>query len=387
MKKKGARGSGSIRKREDGLWEGRITVGRDPRTGKQTQKSVYGKTKEEVRKKVTAETKAVDDGTYIEPSRITFGAWLDIWLNDYCPNIKPRTRLLYASSINSRIKPGLGAQRMDKLTPALIQIFYNSSQKESSEGQDGLSPKSIRNMHGIIHKALQKAVELGYLKKNPSDKCELPKVSKPNIVPMDKEHIKAFVNELQDEPLRRMYLVALFTGMRLGEIIGLTWDNVNFKTGTIKISQQMQRFNGSYRMVPPKNGKPRTIAPAPFVLDLLREEQKSQEQQRETIGRIWSNDLNLVFTNAIGANHTHRILLLHLKKHARAIGMPDLRFHDLRHTYAVTAITEGVDYKTVSENLGHSSVAFTMDTYVHLTGDMQRTSAEKMQQYIDGLNL
>ena len=203
---------------------------------------------------------------------------------------------------------------------------------------------------------------------------------------MDREHIKAFINEIQDEPLRRVYLVALFTGMRLGEITGLTWENVNFISGTIKVSRQLQRFNGCYKMVPPKNGKTRTIVPAPFVLELLREEKKSQEQQREKVGKLWSNDLNLVFTNAIGGNHTHRILLLHLKKHARAIGMPDLRFHDLRHTYAVTAITEGVDYKTVSENLGHSSVAFTMDTYVHLTGDMQRAGAEKMQKYIDSLD-
>ena len=179
MSKRNAKGSGSIRKRDDRLWEGRITVGRDPRTGKQIQKSVYGETKEEVRKKVTAETKAVDDGTYINPSRIAFGTWLDVWLNDYCPNIKPRTRILYSSCINSRIKPGLGAQRMDKLTPVTIQGFYKTSQEGNSIGQEALSPKSIRNMHGIIHKALQKAVELGYLKKNPSDPCELPVVNKP----------------------------------------------------------------------------------------------------------------------------------------------------------------------------------------------------------------
>ena len=156
---KNAKGGGTIRKRSDGRWEARYTLGIDPKTGKQIQKSVYGKTQKEVRQKLTAITAEIDDGTYQEPCRMTLNEWLDIWLRDYLTGVKPSTSYLYQRQAKLYIRPALGSVRLDRLEPHTIQRFYNSLHEER-DGKPPLSAKSIKNIHGILHKALQQAVLL-----------------------------------------------------------------------------------------------------------------------------------------------------------------------------------------------------------------------------------
>lgn len=383
---KSASGAGSIRKRADGLWEGRASVGRDPRTGKQIRKSVYGKSQGEVRKKLAAITNAVDDGAYISPAKITFGEWLVVWIDEYCAGLKPRTRALYKNSIDARILPELGAVRLLSLSPAMIQKFYNNALQGHADGKNTISPKTIKNLHGIIHKALKQAVEVGYLKINPAEACKLPKTIKPQIQPMDREHIKSFIETVQEDYLFRLFMVALFTGLRSGEVLGLTWECIDFQNGTINVVKQLQRVTKEYHLLPPKNSKPRTIAPASFVLEVLQDQREEQEQWRQAAGDLWKNENDFVFTNEIGMHFSQQLLHKHLKNAAVKIGLPSLRFHDLRHTYAVAAIQAGDDIKTVSENLGHASVAFTLDVYGHVTEQMKRTSADRMQAFIDSLH-
>ena len=158
---KNAKGGGTIRKRSDGRWEARYTLGIDPKTGKQIQKSVYGKTQKEVRQKLTAITAEIDDGTYMEPCRMTLDEWLDIWLRDYLTGVKPSTAYLYQRQAKLYIRPALGSVRLDRLEPHTIQRFYNSLHEER-DGKPPLSAKSIKNIHGILHKALQQAVSVSY---------------------------------------------------------------------------------------------------------------------------------------------------------------------------------------------------------------------------------
>ena len=168
-----AQGAGMIRQRPDGRWEARYTVGRNPGTGKQIQKSIYGKTQKEVRQKLTEKLSQIDQGIYTDAVKITLGAWLDIWISEYSGNIKERTRILYDGHIQRHIKPALGAVKLDALNTPAIQKFYNSLQKKN-----GLSAKTIKNIHGVLHKALQQAVEIGYIRFNPSDACKLPRVER-----------------------------------------------------------------------------------------------------------------------------------------------------------------------------------------------------------------
>ena len=195
---------------------------------------------------------------------------------------------------------------------------------------------------------------------------------------------------IQGHRYEMLYTVTLFTGMREGEALGLMWECVDFKKGTILINKQMQREkkkNGQYLLVPTKNGKSRTITPAPWVLKLLRTQRAKQAEQQLRAGPIWE-DSGLVFTNELGHHLAIHTVYKDFKQIAASIGCPDARFHDLRHSYAVAAIRSGDDIKTVQDNLGHATAAFTLDVYGHVTDQMKRESAARMESYIkDVLNL
>ena len=221
---KGARGNGSIRQRSDGRWEARFTVGRDPGTGKQIQRSVYGATQKEVAQKLRQATAELDEGTYHEPCRMTLGEWLDVWIAEYMNGIKELTTVAYKSQIDNHIRPGIGKIRLASLTAVDIQHFYNSL----SEGKKPLSAKTIKNIHGVLHHALSQAVILGYIRYNPSDHVSLPKVIKPEIKPLTDDSLEQFVQAIKGHPLERLFLIDLFTGMREGELLGLSWDCVDF---------------------------------------------------------------------------------------------------------------------------------------------------------------
>ena len=384
-----AQGAGTIRQRKDGRWEARYTVGRDPGTGKQVQRSVYGATQQEVRKKLAQLTAALDAGTYKEPCKMTVGQWLDIWAADYLGGVKPFTVVSYTGHIKNHIKPALGSVKLEALNAHTIQAFYNSLGAER-EGKPGLSPKTVKNIHGVLHKALQQAVKIGYLRFNPADACELPRAVRKELKPLDEEQSKAFLKAIQGHRYEMLYTVTLFTGMREGEALGLMWECVDFKKGTILINKQMQREkkkNGQYLLVPTKNGKSRTITPAPWVLKLLRTQRAKQAEQQLRAGPIWE-DSGLVFTNELGHHLAIHTVYKDFKQIAASIGCPDARFHDLRHSYAVAAIRSGDDIKTVQDNLGHATAAFTLDVYGHVTDQMKRESAARMESYIkDVLNL
>lgn len=381
---KSAAGAGNIRQRSDGRWEARVITGHDPGTGKAIRRSIYGQTQKEVRQKLSKLTVELDEGTYKNPQKITVGEWLDIWLAEYLPDVKPRTKDSYASTVKNHIKPALGAIKLEELTTPAIQAFYNRLQ----QGTAPLSAKTLRNVHGVLHRSLQQAVEIDYLRANPATFAKLPRVKKSEIKPLDDEGIKAFLEAIKGHKYESFYLVSLFTGARESELLGLQWSCVDFKEGTILIDKQLQRKRGgkgAYWFVDPKNNKTRKLCPAPFVMDVLRDQRKRQLEWRLKAGELWDNSMNLVFTNELGRNLSSQTIYLHFKKLVAEAGYPDTRLHDLRHSYAVTALRSGDDIKTVQEALGHHTAAFTMDTYLHVTEQMKKDSSQRMQNFIDTL--
>lgn len=384
MARKAAAGAGTIRKKtitrggkEYTYWEARYTTGYDPGTGKQIQKTITGKTQREVSKKLKEATASLDAGTYIAPNKMTVGEWLDIWEKEYLVGVKPSTLYSYKAAIRNHLKPKLGAIKLEALSPHEIQTFYN-------ELTQSLSAKTVKNIHGICHKALQKAVLNGYIRFNPAANCELPQRIKKEIQPLDETKIKAFLKAIKESPYEDLYIVTLFTGMREGEVCGLMWDCVDMKAGTMTINKQLQYIRsskGQYRMVPTKNSKGRTITLPPFVLSVLRRVQKKQLENRLRYGECWE-DSGFVFTDDLGQHLKPQNVYREYKRIVAAIGCPNARFHDLRHSYAVAAIRSGDDIKTVQENLGHATAAFTLDVYGHVTEQMKKESADRMEQFI-----
>lgn len=376
-----AQGGGTIRQRKDGRWEARYTAGRDPGTGKQVQRSVYGATQQEVRKKLAQLTAAIDAGTYKEPCKMTVGQWLDIWQQDYLGGVKPRTVEAYQGTIKNHIKPAIGFIKLEALNAHTIQKLYNDLSGE-------LSAKTVKNVHGILHRALQQAVKIDYIRFNPADGCELPRVERKEIKPLDTEEIGAFLKCIQGHKFETVYIVTLFTGMRLGEVCGLLWDCVDFDKGIIHIDKQLQRIPGSrgqFRLISTKNSKGRTITPASSVMELLKRHRAQQNELRLKAGAFW-HDGGYVFTTDTGEHLSPHTVYHNYKKVVEAIGLPDARFHDLRHSYAVAALQSGDDVKTVQENLGHHAAAFTLDVYGHVTEQMKRESAARMDAFIKSVS-
>ena len=377
-------GSGSIRKRKDGRWEGRVTVGYDPLTGKQKSRSVYGDTQKKVRQQLSKITNEIDEKTYIDPCSMTLNEWIDIWLADYTISLKDSTAYNYERAMALHVRPALGNIRLDHLDGRTIQHLYNTLRKER-DGKKPLSAKTIKDVHGMLHCILQQAVRLNYIRNNPTDNCVPPRVFKKEIKPLTDEQMNKLLQAVQDSRYRIMIIVCMFTGLRESELLGLTWDCVDFDRGSILIDKQLnksQRKDGGYSFNPTKNGKSRLIVPAPYVMDLLREQQALQARWAEDAGCAWNNEYNLVFTNEIGRYTSFRALYDCFKRIVRSLNMPNVRIHDLRHTYAVNSLRAGDDIKTVQENLGHATAAFTLDFYGHCTDEMRIASANRMQDFI-----
>ena len=389
MARKAAAGTGTIRKKtvtrggkQYTYWEARYTAGYDPGTGRQIQKSFTGKTQKEVAQKLKAATAAIDEGTYTAPSKMTVAQWLDTWTTEYLGAVKPRTVDNYKGVVKARIKPGLGAVKLDALNPHTIQSYYNGLTKE------GLAPKTVKNIHGILHKALQQAVSNGYIKTNPADHCILPRPIRKELKPLDEDMITAFLRAIQGHQFEELFTVTLFTGMREGEALGLLWDCVDLSKGTITVDKQLQLIRGSrgqYQMVPTKNSKSRTLALAPTVTATLKRVRLRQLENRLRYGECYENG-GFVFTDELGHHLSASSVYKSFKKVMEQIGSPETRFHDLRHSYAVASIRSGNDIKTVQENLGHATAAFTLDVYGHVTEKMKREGADQLEQFIKAVN-
>lgn len=386
--KKLAKGSGTIRKKtvtRNGkpytYWEARVTTGRDPGTGKQIQRSFTGKTQKEVREKMQAAAVEVNQGTYTAPSKLTVGQWLDIWQRDYLGSLKPKTVESYKCQIRNHINPAVGAIKLDVLDAPTIQKLYNSIATDHA-------PKTVKIVHGVLHKALQQAVKVGYLRFNPADACELPRMERKEIQPLDDAAIAAFMRAVQGHRFEAVYLTMLFTGMRRGEACGLTWDCVDLDRGTLLINKQLQNIPGQpgkFRLVSTKNSKGRSITLAASVVALLKKHRAQQLRDRLRAGPVWK-DHGFVFCDEAGGHLSPNTVYHNFKRLAASIGLPDARLHDLRHSYAVAALRAGDDIKTVQWNLGHHAAAFTLDVYGHVTEEMKQASADRMETFIKGVS-
>lgn len=383
MAKKNASGSGNIRKRADNRWEARYTYYDE--LGQPKRGSVYGDTQKECRQKLTAILKKIDEGSFrTTTKKYTVAEWSKEWMDTYCKHLKPRTIDDYQSKLDRYIIPNLGKSQLSALTPVQIQRFINKL-SDGYKAQNPLSPKSVQNVHGILHSMLKQAVIAGVIYQNPSDNTKLPKQKKPELKPLMDNSITNFLSEIQGDEYENIFIIDLFTGMRQSEILGLQWQDINFETGEIYVRRQLQKKPRSSEYVfidATKNGKDRIISAAPTVMNTLRKQRTHQLECQLAAGTAWSNEHNLVFTNAVGGHLKHHTVYNHFKKHVRAIGMDSTRFHDLRHSCAILALQSGCSVKSVQSQLGHFSSSFTMDVYGAVSETMKKDTQDKMEQAI-----
>ena len=388
---KNAKGGGTIRKRSDGRWEARYTLGIDPKTGRQIQKSVYGKTQKEVRQKLTAITAEIDDGTYIPPDKTTVEQWLTIWLKEYMGDKKYGTVRNYKNVCKYHIIPYIGRYRLSELKPYTIQALYNRLGREE-DGKKALSPKTIHNVHGVLSKALNQAVWNEMIRSNPAQLTTRPRKTRKEITTLSDEQIQKFGALVEQDNYRAILKFILFSGVRESEAIGLTWDCIDFDRGTIRIYRQMLKRTkeaGGYTLASLKNDRERLLTPPPMLLSMLKEQKREQVERRMKAGPAWRgwNSVEeqktwFVFTTEFGDHYCPQTVYAHFKKIARQIGAEEANVHSLRHTYAVLCLQNGDDVKTVQSNLGHATAAFTLDVYGHVSEKMKQDSAERMEAYM-----
>lgn len=410
---KRASGTGSIHKKtitRNGevydYWVAEVSAGFDPNTGKRVRKTFTGKTQREVREKLNLAVASIQQGEFFQPSKMSLGAWLDTWIADYCADKKALTLKTYKAQLETHIKPAIGGALLCKLSPIQIQHFYNdlaqsghkiiktdkkTGKKTTTEAP--LSAKSIRNIHGVLSKALSVAVEIGLINHNPCDRVTVPRVEKKEIRPLNDEQVAAFlVAAASDQEMGFLLQTILLTGARESEALGITWDCIDFDAGTVKINKQLIKLpkaSGGYRLGETKSSNIRVIKAAPTLIRLLKAREHQQMEQRLAAGECWvgwqtptERKTALVFTTPIGEHHTPQSLYRHCKKVLEQIGAGDRCVHDLRHTYAVLSLQNGDDIKTVQGNLGHATAAFTLDVYGHVSDAMKQASADRMEQYL-----
>lgn len=373
--------TGSVRQRANGTWEGRVVTGVDPATGKTIRRSVYGDKEKDVRRKMTEIQRSLDTNTYIEPNRITVAEWFTEWLETFCaPRLRLNTVITYRRAINNHIIPLMGMLRLQDVKGIHVQRVFNSLLAK------GFKPSSVRTIGVILHRGFEMATKQGLIQINPCNMAERPHINRTEIHPLTEKEIPAFLDAISSLRLKNAYALCLFAGLRKGECLGLSWRQVDFEHGTLLIDQQMQKTNLQHIEPHTKSGKPRVIKPPAIAFECLRDEKRRQMAMKLKVGTAWSNPQDLVFTGKKGGFAGIGEFEYWFKIAARAIGRPDLRPHDLRHTAATVAIASGADIKSVQSLLGHATAAFTLDVYAHTSERMMQDTAERVQSFYDSIN-
>jgi integrase len=362
-------GEGGIRQRADGRYEATVSLGW--RNGKRHRKSIYGRTRREVADKLAAALKAQHDGLAFAPETHKVGSYFDDWLEYVKPTVRPSTWHRYEVNVRVHIKPALGHVRLARLSPQHLTRFY--SERQAS----GLAPRTVLQLHRLIHAALKQAVRWDLVARNVAGLVDPPRAPRLDVQTYTAEEVRTLLAAAAGDQFEALYVLAVTTGMRQGELLGLRWRDVNLDTNVLQVRFALQRMpDKTLQLVEPKtNSSRRKVHLSVVAADALRRHKVRQASERLRLGARWE-DHDFVFPNHTGRPmcgvsllHTHYLPMLW-----RA-GLPRRRFHDLRHTAATLLLEANVNTKVVSELLGHTHVSTTMDIYQHVTPTMQHQAA------------
>ncbi|MGB9866851.1 MAG: tyrosine-type recombinase/integrase [Bacillota bacterium] len=382
-KKKRANGEGSIFRRPNGLWCGLITAGRDPATGKLKRMSFSGRTRAEVQVKIAKALADLQAGTAVLPTKLTVGQWLDCWLEEYKkPSLRPTTFDSYEAMVRCHLKPAIGHIPLKDLRPEHLQRLYND------ELAEGTSPRTVRYIHAVIHQALRQAVKNQLVGRNVAEATTLPAEERKEIHPLTLEQVNQLLASIQQDRLYPAILLELATGLRRGELLALRWQDVDLRAGTLTVRRNLVRIRNhdgggaKTRLVfqEPKTPQSRRTIPIPEdVVAELKRHKARQNQEKLLLGQAYQ-DNDLVFCLEDGRPLDPRNFTRHFDALLEKAGLPHIRFHDCRHTFATALLELGEHPKVVQHILGHSRIAMTLDTYSHASLDLEKRAMARLNE-------
>jgi integrase len=366
-------GEGSIYERADGRWTAVVHLGYA--RGRRQRKHVYGKTRAEVASKLRALQTSVDQGLAPPPDRLTFDQFLTTWLTESVrPSVRPSTFRSYEGIVRVHVRPAIGRVPLNRLTPGDVQRLLNERLAS------GLSPRSVAMIRAVLRTALGLAVRWGQVPRNVAALTDPPRERRREMKVLDTRQARALLDQVHGDRLEALYAVALAVGLRQGEALGLRWSDIDLDGPTLAISRALQRLDGTLRFVEPKSaGSHRTLLLPAFAVSTLKRHRVGQNEERLTAGPLWE-DGDLVFSTMLGRPLDARNVVRQFKRHLNGAELPDIRFHDLRHSCATLLLAQGVSPRAVMETLGHSQISLTLGTYSHVTAAIRVEVAETMER-------
>jgi integrase len=367
----GRRGNneGTINKRSDGRWQAVVS------TEEGKRKYFYGKTRQEAAKRLSEALHDLDSGLPMLDERQTVQQYLEAWLESVKPQIRGSSWRRYSDYVRVHLVPGLGRIALAKLTPQHIQVLYSRKLSE------GLSSSTVHHIHEVLHRALKDALHMGLVQRNVSEMVRAPRRSSREMMTLTDAQAKQLLEVVRGERFEALYVLALTTGMRLGELLGLRWQDLDLERGTLQVRMNVQESGGGFILAETKTAySRRSIGLTRTATLALCRHRACQNEERLALGEAWNSSLGLVFPNRLGGimipdNLTKR----YFKEALKTLGLSEeIRFHDLRHTAATLLLSRGVHPKVMSEMLGHADISITFRVYAHVTPHMQEAAVAVM---------
>ena len=368
--------NGSIRRRGKNSWELTVDLGHDS-NGKRRRKfvNVRGK-KADAERRLRELITQVEGGVSLDSSKVTVAEFLERWLFDYAEtNTSPRTVQGYHGVVQRYLVPKFGTLALAKLTPQHVQGLYSDMLGR------GLSAMTTLHAHRVLREALSHAVKWGLLGRNVCDAVDPPRPRKKEMASLDAPDIQRFLDTASSSTYGPVFFLALYTGMRRSELLGLKWSRVDVESKTISVTQTLQRIRGRGLVVmePKTDRSRRLVSLPPSAVALLRGLRAKQREDSQSLG-LDSHNVGFVFARPDGSPIDPDAVTHAFTRIVKTLGLSHVRFHDLRHTHASMMLKQGVHPKIVSERLGHSSVVITLDTYSHVLPGLQDEAALKFEE-------
>lgn len=379
---------GHVRKRGT-KWCFVLDIGRDPITGKRQQKWFSGfKTKKEAEKEMVSKMNEIEKGTFVVEGNVTLEKFLYSWLEEYAQvHCAPKTFVNYEYVIHKHIIPSLGKMILSEVKPVFIQKYCSDKLiRGRIDGKGGLSAGYVSQHYRLLHEIFEHAVKWQIIPTNPVKSVLPPRIQKKKLNVLTKEQIHLVLQASQGEWYYDPIFLAINTGMRRGEILGLQWQDIDFEKCVIsvnRIAQRVKRRGVTLRDTTKTENGRRSIAVSTSVITRLEFIKKEQEKQKTQIG-LFYQDSDLVFATTLGNPRDPDKLSREFAELVRKIAIPHVRFHDLRHSHATLLLKQGEHPKVVAERLGHSTISITMDTYSHVMPNMQKEASERLDSFLFG---